>query len=191
MLSTFDEILRQRISELSGHIPCGGLRGPVQYRGPWQSCPDEDAPQRWEGCDVSRARDLCIVCFRGTAGGSSRWAWLGCEDCRSINAALHRVWGFRPLALGRHSLMNGIGIRGDAPPQIFEQQTARLAEFANSNGGLREWRRREYPRLAFVFDPLADIPLRVWQETWPPSRHASADAISRFLGRELPLYPGK
>jgi hypothetical protein len=190
-LSATDAALRERITELSVHIPCGGLRGPVQRRGRWQSCADEDFPEKWEGCDVSRARDLCIVCFRGTAGGASRWAWLACDDCSAINATLERAWGFRPLALGRHSLMNGIGIRGGASPKVVKQQAARLAEFAKSNGGLREWRHQEYRRVAAKFDPLADIPLRVWQQEWPPSRRASVDAFSRLLGRELPLHPPK
>jgi hypothetical protein len=188
-LSAADAGLRERITELSVHIPCGGLRGPVRPRGSWQSCPDEDAPQVWQGCDVSRERDLCIVCWRGTAGGTSRWSWLGCEDCRAVNDALARAWGFRPLALGRHSLMNGIGVRGDAPPDVQERQLARLAAFVSGDGRLRDWRRQEYGRLAADFDPLADIPLRVWQQQWPPSRRASADAFSRLLGRELPLRP--
>ena len=86
--------------------------------------------------------------------------------------------------------MNGIGIRGGAPPEVIKQQAARLAEFAKA-GGLTEWRRQEYPRLAAKFDPLADIPLRVWQQQWPPSRRAPVDAFARLLGRELPLHPPK
>ena len=31
---------------------------------------------------------------------------------------------------------------------------------------------REYSRLASKFDPLADVPLRVWQQEWAPSRKA-------------------
>ena len=178
-LSATDAALRERITELSVHIPCGRLRGPVQRRGRRQSCPDEDSPERWEGCDVSSARDLCIVCFRGTAGGISRWAWLGCENCRAINAGLEK-----PLALGRHSLMNGISVRVNASPEVVEQQVARLLAFAKGDGRLRDWRQREYRRLAAEFDPLADIPLRIWQQQWPPSPGASADAFSRLLDRE-------
>jgi hypothetical protein len=190
-LSATDAALRERITELSVHIPCGRLRGPARRRGRWQSCPDEDSPEQWEDCDVSSACDLCVVCVKGTAGGVSRWAWLGCEDCRAINAALERAWGVRPLALGRHSLMNGIGIRGGASPEVVKQQTARLVEFARGVGRLRDWQRQEYRRLAVEFDPLADIPLRVWQQKWPPGRRASADAFSRLLERELSLHPPK
>jgi hypothetical protein len=182
-LSAADAALRARIAELSVHIPCGDLRGPVSGR--WQSCRHEDAPERWEGCDVSRAKDLCIICFRATAGGTSRWSWLACENCRRVNAAIARLepeYGDRPFTLGRHSLMNGIGVRGGAPPEVQEEQIARLLAFAKGDDRLREWRTREYPRLASRFDPLADIPLRVWQAEWPPSLETSVDAFARLLG---------
>ena len=95
---------------------------------------------------------------------------------------------FRPFALGRHSLMNGIGICGGDPPEVQEAQIARLAAFTKGDDRLREWRRREYPRLASKFDPLADIPLREWRQEWPPSLSASVDAFARLLG-ELPPPP--
>jgi hypothetical protein len=197
-LSATDAALRARIKEICVHIPCGRLRGPVPaapgayyFRRPWQSCPDEDSPEVWVGHDVSRAIDLCIVCARGTAGGSSRWSWLGCEDCRGINDALARAWGVRPLALGRHSLMNGIGVHGGASPEQQKEQAQRLVEFARNSTHLHDWRQGEVRRLAADFDPLADIPLRAWQEQWPPSRRASADAFSRLLDRELPLRSPK
>ena len=136
-LSAADRALRTRITQLSVHIPCGGLRGPLQrtsrpYPGlhiRWQSCPDEDSPQKWAGCDVSRQFDLCIICFRATAGGTSRWSWRACEDCRDINESIGSRWGFRPFALGRHSLMNGIGVRGGAPPEVQQAQIERLMAF--------------------------------------------------------------
>jgi hypothetical protein len=189
-LSATDAALRGRIVELSVHIPCGGLRGPVQGR--WQSCRDEDSPEKWEGCDVSRETDLCIICFRATAGGTSRWSWLACANCLRVNAAIARrqpTNGKPPFALGRHSLMNGIGVRGDALPEVQEAQIAKLLAFANGDDRLREWRRREYRRLAGRFDPLADIPLRVWQAEWPPSLEASVDAFSRLLGRAVDSPP--
>ena len=85
--------------------------------------------------------------------------------------------------------MNGIGVRGGAPPEVRNRQIARLVAFAKGDDRLRDWRRQEYRRLAAEFDPLADIPLRVWQHTWPPGQGASVDAFSRLLGRELPLRP--
>ena len=193
-LSATDAALRERITELSVHIPCGGLRGPLQRKSlayphlqvTWQSCRDEDSPEVWEGFDVSREYDLCIICFRATAGGRSRWAWLACADCRAVNTSLESTWGFRPFALGRHSLMNGIGVRGGSPPDVQAAQIARLAAFAKGDDRLREWKRQEYWRLASRFDPLADIPLKVWQQEWVPGRSASVDAFSRLTGLEIP-----
>jgi hypothetical protein len=193
-LSAADAALRERINELSVHIPCGGLRGPLQRRSrfhpdlpvKWQSCRDEEAPQKWAGCDVSREHDLCIICVRATAGGTSRWSWSACEDCRAVNEALESAWGFRPFALGRHSIMNGIAVRGGTSPEVRAQQIARLDEFRRHVQRLHEWEHQEFSRLATEFDPEADIPLRVWQERWMPSRAASWDAFTRLTGRELP-----
>jgi hypothetical protein len=150
------------------------------FRRCWQSCPDEDSAEIWEGCDVSRAMDLCIICARGAAGGASRWSWLACADCRAVNTALQSRWGFRPFALGRHSLMNGIGVRGGTSHAVQREQIERLEEFTKSIGSLRDWHTQEYRRLVGKFDPLADIPLRLWQQEYPPSRTASWDAFSRL-----------
>lgn len=86
-LSAADAALRERITELSVHIPCGGVR----------------------------ERDLCTVCCRGTGGGTSRWSWHPSPDCRAVNDSLGTLWGVRPLALGRHSIMNGISVRRGQP----------------------------------------------------------------------------
>jgi hypothetical protein len=114
---------------------------------------------------------------------------LACEHCLAINAALESLWGFKPLALGRHSLMNGIGVQGGVSQQVADEQRFRLTEFAKGHQNLCEWRAVEYPSLASRFDPLADIPLQIWQDEWAPSRSASIDAFSRLLGRELGLQP--
>ncbi|MBV5246070.1 hypothetical protein KUF57_21240 [Mycolicibacterium sp. PAM1] len=183
----------QPITELSVHIPCGGLRGPVQLRGRryapgevrWQSCSDEVRPVRWADSDVSRECDLCVICLRATAGGRSRWSWLACENCRAVNSAVETGWGIRPFALGRHSVMNGITVRCGAPRHIRQQQIERVAWFADGFGRLREWRNDEFARLARRFDPEADVPLRLWQQEWPPGPRASRDAFARVIGPEF------
>ncbi len=185
-LSASDATIRRRIKELSVHIPCGGLRGP-QPTWRWQSCPCEDNPVTWVGYDVSRARDLCIICFRDTAGGPSRWSWRACERCRHVSRVIEQRSGERAFSLGRHSLMNGIGLRSATPADVLDQQIATLVAFARGDGRLPRWRESEYGRLAAVFDPLADVPLREWQQQWVPSLDASWDAFSRLLGFRLPL----
>jgi hypothetical protein len=175
--------VRERLVELSVHVPCGGIRGPVTRGGLWQSCRCEDHPVRWDRADVSRAYDLCIVCFRATAGGSSRWAWLACQDCRAVNREIADDWGFEPFRLAPHSLMHGVGVRGDAPPHVRDEEAARLREFTRGDGRLRDWRRTEYTRLAARFDPLADVPLAIWQREHPASREASRGAFARLIGQ--------
>ncbi len=195
-LTPADAALRQRITELSVHIPCGRLRGPVRRRlyqppGPlrWQSCHHEDNPETWEGADVSRDHDLCIVCFRATAGGRSRWSWLACPDCRAVNEAIQARTGVRPFALGRHSLMNGVGVRLNAPPEVIGAQVDRLLAFARGDARLRLWKQAEYRRLADALDPSDDVPLAQWQLQWPPGRHVSWDAFTRLLGDAPDLGP--
>ena len=184
-LSAADAALRERITELSVHIPCGGLRGPLQRKSQyhphlpvrWQSCKDEDSPEKWEGHDISREFDPCIICFCATAGGSSRWAWLACDDCRAVNKLYRISVGLPAIRSWSASLMNGIGVRGGSPPEVQEAQITRLAAFAKGDNRLRGWRRQEYWSLASMFDPLADIPLTVWQQEWPPGRSASVDVF--------------
>jgi hypothetical protein len=81
--------------------------------------------------------------------------------------------------------MNGIGVRGGSPPEVQDEQIARLWAFLKGDDRLREWKRQEYWRLASRFDSLADIPVRVWQQEWPPGPGASADAFSRLTGLEI------
>ncbi len=85
--------------------------------------------------------------------------------------------------------MNGIGVRGGSPPAVQREQIERLVEFARSRGAHRAWRGAEYPRLASKFDPLADIPLRIWQQEWPPGKSASKEAFTRLFGGTWPLSP--
>lgn len=174
---------RPRLSEPCVHIPCGGIRGPIGTDARWQSCSCEPDPRRWPGCDVSREKDLCVICLRATAGGTSRWSWLACSDCRAINDAVGSQMGRRPFALGRHSIINGVAVRGGQSPEATRAQIADLVEFARGADRVRlkAWRTDEYRRLASVFDPDDDIPVRVWQQQWPPGADASVDAFRRLL----------
>ncbi|MGB3485871.1 MAG: hypothetical protein WBB07_27085 [Mycobacterium sp.] len=137
---------------------------------------------------MSRQYDLCVVCFRSTAGGITRWSWLACADCRAINDDFGNKLGHSPFPLGRHSIMNGVGVRGSASPEVRKEQADQLVKFARGNPRLNDWRTEEYERLAAAFEADADVPLREWQQRWPPSRDASQDAFRRLL--EAPRHPG-
>ena len=174
---------RPRLTEPCVHIACGGIRGPIGTSRRWQSCSCESDPRQWPGCDVSREKDLCVICFRATAGGVSKWSWRACADCRAVNDAVGAQSGTRPFALGRHSIMNGVAVRAGQPPEVIQAQIDRLLEFAHGGGRQRliDWHEQEYRRLASAFAVDADIPLRQWQEQWPPGPDASLDAFRRLL----------
>lgn len=182
--SAADAALRRSITEFGVHLRCGTLRGPVRGY-VWQSCGCEDNPVRWPGCDVSRERDLCIVCLRGTAGGVSRYSWLACPNCRTVNDELGSWYGVRPLALGRHSLMNGVPVRGGQAQGATRAQVDRLVSFARGLQWLAEQSKAEFARMAGELDDPGrgqDVPLRVWQQRFAPSPQASKEAFVRLLG---------
>lgn len=189
-LSAADAALRQRTRRLVVHLPCGRVRGPVpgnfryrMLRGRWQSCPDEDVPVTWDDCDVSSAVDLCRICLRGTAGGPSRWEWTACDFCLAANYTLELVWGQRPFALGRHSIMNGVGVSLAGAPEVVSEQTAELLTFLRGDNRLTQWRRKEYARLAAAFPGREDVPLSTWQNVHTVGPRMSVDAFARLLSR--------
>ena len=92
-----------------------------------------------------REYDLCIICFRATAGGASKFSWLACADCRAVNQRLGRLPGVRGFALGRHSFMNGIAVRLDAPPEVQSDQLDRLRAFSMGDDRLRDGSARNTP----------------------------------------------
>ena len=167
------------------HLPCARLRG---WAGRVQGCPCAPA-DAWPDCDVSRAQDLCVVCARGTAGGTTRWSWLACTDCRSVERALQDRLGIRVLPLGRHSLMNGVGLR------VAAASEAEAAAFAVRFEGLGlgwdrlfDWGAAEARRLADSLGADAPaVPLETWQRAFPPSVEASLDAYERILGTPVPV----
>ena len=66
--------------KLGVHIPCGQIRGPVpaDVRSPAVAIlPVRRPSTEVVGMDVSREYDLCIICFRATAGGASKFSWGG------------------------------------------------------------------------------------------------------------------
>ena len=192
-ISAADAALRTSVRELMVHIPCGGVRG--WYRagrrprrpgscGRWQSCGCEDDPLRWPGVDVSREIDLCLLCARGTAGGTSRWASLACDSCKAVNNAVTGMLGRRLAPLHRHSIGNGVGVRVNADEAEVIRQQAALVALTRSWQDLYEWFHLEFSRLASSQGWANDtqVPLRVWLERLAESEPASRDAFRRFTG---------
>ena len=173
-----------RAWKLTVHLPCVRLRG---WAGADQGCPCEPS-EPWPGCDVSRARDLCLVCARGTAGGVTRWSWLACTHCRAVEKALQEWLGMRVLPLGRHSILNGVALAvATASPEDAEAFGVRFEGLSLGWDRLYEWGDAEARRLAAgVVGPRPDVPLDVWQQLFRPSLTASIDAYERILETSLP-----
>lgn len=196
-VSAADAALRARIREPVVHTACGGIRGPVQspFFAPegarrWQSCGCEDQPVVWPGLDVSQAVDLCKLCARGTAGGPSRWARLGCDSCWQANAAAARLLGRRPAPLSRHSIGNGVAVRVGAEGAELAAQQAALVGIFRSWDELDAWFAGEFNRLTATagWTDGRDVPLAEWSRRWPASARTSRDALRRFTGVDLDAY---
>ncbi len=119
----------------------------------------------------------------------TRWSWLACGNCRSVEKALQKWLGIRVLPLGRHSILNGVALR------VAEASSEDADAFAVAFEGLSlgwdtlfAWGDAEARRLAdaLVEAGTADVPLEVWQRTHLPSLAASIDAYERILRTPLP-----
>jgi len=189
-----DDRLESRLTELSVHMACGKLHGPTpadhQFRDvlPWQSCRCEDQPAS-SGLDVDEVLGLCVLCGRGIAEtGPTRFSWFACQTCKSANNTLKDVWGVRPFALGRHSLMNGNAIKSGASQAEVCEGVGMLMAHIHGFRELDQWHKREWQRVAGqardLFGGVEDVPLSRWRAELPESLEASADAMGRFLGRD-------
>lgn len=172
------------------HVPCLRIRGDV--RAPYtlvpadfrrQNCRCEPDGERWPGADVSRQYDLCLICARGLAGGTSRWAWLVCTTCRDVlRASEDSRLALAPL--GRHSIMNATAVRLAASQREQAEQQGALVRTLAGWDDLHVWGDLEAGRLARqLFQGLTEVPLGLWRQRAPQSVDASRDAASRFGSR--------
>lgn len=116
---------------------CNELRGqvPDQPKGTEQLCRCTPVEVRREqpswGGDHNTYAELCRCCGLVLLKSGSRWSvWL-CDYCKPLVMALNRQSGRCVVPLGRHSLMNGIGLRASD----FERPDA-IARFASASRGL-------------------------------------------------------
>ena len=90
------------------------------------SCQDRSDEWRetWSRWDIAYLLKLCSLCARNTVDAGTRWSWLACGMCREVNLAIRDIVGADRgvLPLGRHSLMNGLGLRGSpkVSDEVFE-----------------------------------------------------------------------
>ena len=97
----------------------------------------------WPGYDYNEHTGLCHCCVRETLPSGSRWSVWFCEACKERVLALNRRIGLSVIPIGRHSLMNGVGLSGEAATRRAEAAafTAGLQSFFGRINDLHEWTR--------------------------------------------------
>ena len=102
-----------------------------------QSCRCEENKE-YPGVDCPSGYHLCYMCAASVAGGTSRWSWNACENCIKFNRSLTSKYGIC-IPLGRHSIMNSIGITLKASKAEQAQATTALLQFLHISGKISDW----------------------------------------------------
>ena len=92
----------------------------------------------YPGIDCPSGFHLCYMCAASVAGGTGRYSWDVCDVCLKLNRKLARDFGVS-LPLGRHSLMNGLGIPLHATKRIQEEAATELLHFLDVAGSISDW----------------------------------------------------
>jgi len=90
------------------------------------------------GVDCPSGFHLCYICASSVAGGTGRWSWNACESCLAFNRKLSSEYGVS-LPLGRHSIMNSIGIPISATKRLQEEEAKKLMHFLVVAGRISDW----------------------------------------------------
>ena len=90
------------------------------------------------GVDCPSGYHLCQLCAALLAGGTGRFSWHVCKVCLKFNRKLAKDYGFS-LPLGRHSLMNGLGIPLSASDEVRDAVIEDLMRSLNAAGALADW----------------------------------------------------
>ena len=131
------------IPEYSGSFTvccvCAGLAGYPRGRSDYpQVCRCNRADeQRWPDHDFNEYADLCWCCLLETISSGSKWSSFYCDDCRQRVRKYNQSMGRVLLWMGRHSIMNGLGLRGPdvAVPQAVATFGTGLGGFVTGLGG--------------------------------------------------------
>jgi hypothetical protein len=114
-------------------LVCAGLAGFPSGRSDYpQVCRCHRAgEQRWPDHDYNEYFDLCWCCLLEAIPSGSKWSSFYCDECRQRVRRYNQSVGRVVLYRGRHSIMNGLGLRGSdaAIPEAVEA-------FAAAAGGL-------------------------------------------------------
>jgi hypothetical protein len=74
----------------------------------------EGPRQTWPGYDHNTYAELCRCCALVLLPSGLKWSVWFCDDCKPLVIAFNRAVGRYVIPIGRHSIMNRVGIRADA-----------------------------------------------------------------------------
>jgi hypothetical protein len=157
-------------------------RGPL--RGPQRCWCEEQVKQQYVSLDCPSGFHLCYICATTMVGGTSRWSWEACKLCLSVNSSTQKEFGFS-LALGRHSIMNGISIPLREKLAADDQRVVDLMNFANFSVRLSDWgtlRARELFESVPEWKLLKAVSLEDWQKKFKNNRKTSLEALKNYYG---------
>jgi len=120
-----------------GLFICTACLYPTSLGQGMQRCRCEEY-KAYPGVDCPSGYHLCYICAAVVVGGTSRWAWNACESCLKFNRSLKSKYGVS-LSLGRHSIMNSIGVQISASPEEQEKAIDQMMKFINQSQSLEDW----------------------------------------------------
>ena len=162
---------RPEFSTLSICTACLGLFDDVslgQGDGERQRCTCSASKEdRWPGYDYNERARLCDCCGRYVLRSGSRWSVWFCEECKARVQALNEEMGFALIPIGRHSMMNGLGLRVEARSHDVARFTQRLGDLFSRIDLLgKTWKpahlRGQLKRLEFLGAGHGAVPLSVY-----------------------------
>ena len=137
--------------------------------------------------DCPSGYHLCYMCAASVAGGTSRWSWNACESCIKFNRSLTSKYGIC-IPLGRHSIMNSIGITLKASKAEQAQATTALLQFLHISGKISDWgllQARTLFASTHAWCNEVHIPLLQWEAKFHLSKvktaARSAQAFKNYL----------
>jgi len=180
-------LLRWRAREYRLCMTCGLVFDRVvpSDGGPRQLCRCVPSnADEWRG-DLSERAHLCACCRLELLPSGSRWSVWFCPECldrvRELNARLGRY----AVPIGRHSLMAGVGVPGEA---VINATDADLAAIAASLHHSLMGMMSSIDRLhAFARDRTAHLARRLGLESEPS---IALDEWFARLGALTDTYPG-
>jgi hypothetical protein len=157
-------------------------RGPK--RGPQRCWCEEQVKRQYVSLDCPSGFHLCYICATTLVGGTSRWSWEACKLCLSVNSSTQKEFGFS-LALGRHSIMNGISIPLREKLAADDQRVVDLMNFANFSVRLSDWgilQARQLFESVPDWKSLKVVSLEDWQKKFKNNRKTSLEALKNYYG---------